>query len=251
MTLQILQLPKRIYIIDDNLNTAEDIRDQVQDLDIEPILITSGHFHNTSEIWKTIDTKDAGIICDHRLQHGDLADFFGSELVSLSYRNKIPALLLTQYKDQDIDTTIRKYRRDIPFLVEREYVEPSLLRRGFEICAMELSSGPAPERAPHKTLIRVASTSREGDNEVADAFLDSWRPQKAVRFPLSLMGEEEVNYIKAALARDTRHDVFMTVTSNIGAADDSDLYFTDFSIPVEHETSPFIEAIQKNINGEQ
>ena len=46
------------------------------------------------------------------------------EVVSCLYALKIPAILVTQYLDQDYDDTIRRWRRNVPVLIDRDNINP-------------------------------------------------------------------------------------------------------------------------------
>ncbi|CAM4143022.1 hypothetical protein [Deinococcus marmoris] len=232
-------LPETIYIIDDNQDTAGDIKDQVEDLGCKPILITRGHFSTTSELMEEIEPQNAGIICDHRLQHGSLADFFGSEFVALSYSQRLPALLLTEYGEQDVDTTIRRYRRNIPILLQRSNVDLKLIADGMIKCIEELKGNIETDRRPHRTFVKVTHIDREGEDIVADVFIDSWKPKTAIRLPISLMGDDVADYVTSKLVRnaDPPLSVRLLAKVNLGASNSWELYFDEFEIPGEPRSS--------------
>lgn len=246
MSLQQTPIPRTIYIIDDIEETANDIQDQVYDLDSEPVLITRGHFSNINELMQLISEGDTGVICDHRLQRGRLADFFGSEFVAASQKRSIPSLLLTEYLSQDIDTTIRKYRRHIPFVAERGDIDPSAIIKGFETCIKEIKSGPASNRKGHVVLCKISDLTSEGGEDVADAFIPGWQPHKSIRFPLSLMANDQIEYVKHKMSVESDKMARIFATVNIGAAEGDDLFIYNFQIPIALTPSPLDSAIRQN-----
>src|SRR6266568_4990944 len=64
-----------------------------------------------------IKEQAKGAICIHRLAQREATNFYGAELVAALYDLKIPALLVTQYRDIDFSTSIRKWRDKIPVVL--------------------------------------------------------------------------------------------------------------------------------------
>ncbi|MBZ9752486.1 hypothetical protein K7W42_16685 [Deinococcus sp. HMF7604] len=231
MTPQILQIPRNIYIIDDNRELAEDLRDRIVDMDFNPRLIIDGHYKFVPNLLDEIEKGDCGVLCDHRLQHGRLAEFYGSQLVAALYDLKLPALLLTQFSEQDVDTTIRKYRRKIPSLIARSEIDDNAILEGLSKCIKELNGDFSDGREPHRCLIEINYIDQDGDDVVVDAFIPAWRSASAVRFPVELMGLGAEERIRKGLQESEDGIIHIFAEVNIGADISDEFYFENFEWP--------------------
>ena len=91
--------PSVITVVDDDPEAAQETLFKVEDLGLQGRVISSGRYSTVEELVTQVSQTDTGVLCDHRLQHGGLANFYGSEFVAALYHKKIPAVLVTQYSD--------------------------------------------------------------------------------------------------------------------------------------------------------
>ena len=219
-------LPSLITIVDDDPDAAQDTLFKVEDLGLKGEVISSGSYRTVKELIIKVSQTDTGVLCDHRLQHGGLANFYGSEFVAALYRQEIPAVLVTQYSDQDAGVSIRKYRRYLPVMLPRVEINSRTIESSLLTCIDELSGNVPLSRKPYRAIVRVEYLTEENGEKVADAFIPSWNPHKAVRFPISLMPDK----IRTRLERfwEEPSSVHLFAQVNLGAVEAEDLFFYNF-----------------------
>ncbi len=222
-------MPATVTIIDDDDVAARAIEDQVQDIgEFQTRLITQGSFETVGSLAAEIVAGQTCIVCDHRLAYGGLAKFYGAEFVAYCNQNQIPALLLTQFSEQDVDVSIRRHRRHLPVLLPRHNLSSQSIQVGLAMCLDEIHGKVTTNRRPYRTLVEIVDLKREDDEYVADAFVPGWKADVAVRFPMGLMEEELRRYVRAVLDQEARAYLFAQV--NIGADSGDDLFFANFEI---------------------
>ena len=218
-----------VKIIDDDEDSALPSKYLVEDLGYEAELITNGSYHSVEELTQKIlsDTRKIAVLCDNRLTHGAFANFDGSALVASLYGHKIPSILLTQFSSIDIDTSIRRYRRWMPVMLARSDASMTSVADGLEFCFRELEGFISHSRMPHRTLIEAVGCSTDGKEAVLDAFVPGWDPETAVRFPLSLIQDEDTRYRTIATVQADQI-AYLFAEVNIGATRQEDLFFDKF-----------------------
>ncbi|MBW4576087.1 MAG: hypothetical protein KME08_12470 [Aphanothece sp. CMT-3BRIN-NPC111] len=216
---------KKIAIVDDEENLAEATSWEVEEAGFKPWVIVENSFIQVEDLASYIAKNAQYAVCDHRLSPYGLANFYGSELVAILYDFKIPSILITQYTDMDIDVSIRKHRRKIPIILDRENVNSLSLKTGIEDCILEINGRISRQRKPYRTLVRVEGISEEAGEKVIDAIIPGWNPRRAVRFPASIIPEA----LHSKLATDVR----LVAHVNIGANSSEDLYFDKFELAPE------------------
>jgi len=216
---------KVIAIVDDDKELAEITAWDVEAAGYEPSLLFDGNFTDVNQMASFIIQGFQGAVCDHRLSNSGLANFYGAELVATLYNAKFPSILVTQFTETDISFSIRKWRRNIPVLLSREETSALSIAQGIEDCTSELAGKIPSTRKPRRTIVRIASIDEESNTSVIDAFIPSWNPHKAVRFPASLIPE----YIRVTLKPNTRLFAYV----NTGADKSDDLYFENFELAPE------------------
>ncbi|WP_225896126.1 hypothetical protein [Dendronalium phyllosphericum] len=216
---------RRIAIIDDDKNLAELTAWEVEEAGYEPFLLDNKHFLKVNDLVSVIRENSQGAVCDHRLMNSGFANFYGAELVANLYDLKFPSLLITQFTQMDTAFSIRKWRHKIPVLLSRDEANASSIAKGIEDCTLELSGKVPSTRKPRRTIVRIANIDEESNERVIDAFIPSWNPYTAVRFPASLIPEN----IRVALKPNMR--LFAHV--NTGAEKADDLYFEKFELAPE------------------
>ncbi|NMT35299.1 hypothetical protein HGQ62_11695 [Stenotrophomonas maltophilia] len=214
---------KRVAVVDDVPDAALAIIHALEDAEIHGFLVDQCE-SSSALVDLIVSTSDAAIF-DHRLSYGGFADVTGAELAAMTIDRGHPAILVTQYMDQEADVSIRKYRRILPSVLRRQDAdEPSEILAAFERCISEMSQGPRGDRTPQRTLINVQDVVNLGVEEtVVDATIHGWKtPKSAVRFPVSIIPEE--------LRADVVPGAILAVVTNIQADSQGDLYFRDFEL---------------------
>jgi len=217
---------KKIAIVDDDQGLAEATAWDVEEAGYEPFFLVEGCFTDVNELASRIVENAQGAVCDHRLSNSGLANFSGAELVAALYDRKLPSLLISQFIEMDTSMSIRRWRRKIPILLNRDEANASSIAKGIEDCRLELWGDISRLRKPYRTIVRIANIDEESNESVVDAFVPGWNPHKAIRFPASLIPEE---------IRDDalKPGVRLFAHVNIGADKSDDLYFDKFELAPE------------------
>ena len=92
---------KSVAVVDDELLSRETTEMLVAQAGLTPIAMGK-FFGSVEELVSTISAKADAAIIDHRLQPGNLGHFFGAEAVAALFRAGRPAILTTQWLDQDL-----------------------------------------------------------------------------------------------------------------------------------------------------
>ena len=217
-----------IAIIDDEESSAWPSKALVEDLGYNVEVISEGNYTTTQQLATELvgRSNKIGVICDHRLTHGGFADFYGSELAADLYKMHIPAILLTQFSDIDVDTTIRQYRRWLPVMLARHDLTMDSIQAGLNLCMNELGGNIMHSRVPHRTLVEVTRSYKDGDELVAEALIPGWNTERYIRFPMALMGKAELERTCSLTERGETAYLFAEV--NIGAGIADELFFENF-----------------------
>lgn len=233
--------PSHITIIDDDPNAANVTADNIQDIgDFEFQIIAQGAFKKVDDLAAQMIMGQTCVVCDHRLSPYGLASFSGAEFVSYCNNNDTPAILLTQFSEQDDDVSIRRYRRHVPVLLPRHYLSPEAIDNGLKTCWQEIKGEVAEIRRPHRTLVEIAYLKTEDSEDVVDAFIPGWKTDVAVRFPLSLIDDKWQSTVKSTLNKKERAYLFAEV--NIGADTAADLFFEKFELAIPPKSEFYLDA---------
>ncbi len=225
-----MNIHKRVAIVDDDKVARESLA-EVLDLAGFDFFIVENPFNNVEDLVEYIQENSQAVICDHRLSDHGLAPFTGSELMPLLYQSNFPSILMTQYSETDVNVSIRKYRDKIPVILERDdLVDVEMIKdrieKGFETCSREFQGIMSSKRRPHRTIIHVIDITSDSGEDVAEVFVPSWNPYRAVRFPVSQIPEELLSTVKSRL--DKKEDAWLLARVNTGAEKADELYFTLF-----------------------
>lgn len=213
-----------IAIVDDNMQNAEALSVNVETCGSKAITFVED-FSDLDALIKKVMEKSNGVLCDHRLGYGTPATFSGAKAVASWYDHQFPAILVSEYTDLDMYTTIRKYRRKIPVAIPRDTISKKNLIEGFIICLNEIKNHLPPYRKPRRALVRIVGTSVDSNIDIVEAFIPQWNLHKAVRFPLSLFGNVKKDDIKP--------NMLFIADINIGARDTQELFFENFELAPE------------------
>lgn len=227
MTTTEVKNEKIIAIVDDDKSLAQTTAWDVEEAGYKPFLLKNEHFHNVNELASRIIENSQGAVCDHRLSNSGFANFFGAELVAALYDRKFPSLLITQYTEMDTSFSIRKWRHKIPILLSREEADASTISKGIAICKSELCGKIPSTRKSRRTIVRITNIDEEAHESVVDAFVPSWNPHRAVRFPASLIPENLRDLLKPNIT------IRLFAHVNTSAEKSDDLYFEKFELAPE------------------
>src|SRR6185295_6492974 len=100
---------------------------------------------------------------------------------------KFPAILISQFVDQDYDVSIRHWRARLPSVLSRDEFRADTFAAGLEICRKEIRGELTPQRRRHRVLIKVVDIQNEANQKVVDAIIPSWSRKTAVRFPFAIV----------------------------------------------------------------
>jgi len=207
---------RRVTVIDDDEDGRGELMDALSDFQYEPLEVTGRFENRIDELIARIEEQDPGfVICDHRLQPKQMAQFYGSKLVKELVARKRPAMLLTMYGSSD-RLELKRTRFHVPVIVDRDMFRPEYIGHYFEVCAREIALDPVDERKPHRCLIRIDRVTREHGIQI-DAIVPSWRPEHAVPIPSECIADELLNKISDGS--------YLLGDVNIGARTEDDLYF--------------------------
>lgn len=206
---------ERIIIIDDNEEFRSGLEDTVQ----ESQFMAFSQDDKVEDIDVFLQNniqKDDAIITDHQLKIKNYFPVNGAELVSRCYTINTPAVLVTRYETH-IDQ-IRKFRRNIPVIINPENFEPDTLIKGLEICIKELNGDFKPDRKGWRTLVRIDSLD---DNHLY-LIIPSWNCNDVISINRSDLPEN--------INRIIHPDMRLHAQINIGSENSNDLYFSNWEI---------------------
>lgn len=225
---------KKIAIVDDDPESRDSLAFLVEDAGFEPKLII-GKFGNEKQILinKIREKEVFGVISDHRLSHGHMANFYGSELLAALYDLKVPSILITQFLDVDADTSIRKYRDKLPAVIGRGVQSPELIGQLLEFSEKELIMGRTGPRKPHRALIRIDDFATGIQEGIVEGIITNWNSELKVKFLVELIpGDVRRQMIGSDVNR-------LMAFVNTGASDRNDIFITDIHL------APRLEGIDE------
>jgi CheY-like chemotaxis protein len=230
-----MHIYNKVAVVDDDKVARESLAEMLELAGFD-FFIVENSFNDVEDLVKYIQGNSQAVICDHRLSDHGLAPFTGSELMPSLYQSHFPSILMTQYSETDINVSIRKYRDKIPVLLERdELVDIKMLedriKKGFETCSQEFRGIMSSKRRPHRTIIHVIDITSDSGEDVAEVFVPSWNPYRAVRFPVSQIPKELLSTVKSRLNK--KGDTWLFARVNTGAEKADELYFTLFELAPE------------------
>ncbi|MCU8344058.1 hypothetical protein CRN61_11075 [Vibrio vulnificus] len=213
---------KKIIIVDDDSDARESLAIIAEDAGFEPEIITGRYGNNKEKLIDDILSLGAeGVISDHRLAPGHLASFFGADLLASLYDRNIPTVLITQFYDEDADSTIRLYRDKLPSVIGRGSQTPELFRKLLIFSENELMTARDVTRKPHRALIRLDDFNTHIAEGTLEGIITNWNSKVGVRFPARLIPDDVKEKLK------THEMAHISAFVNIGAKDPKDIFITD------------------------
>lgn len=207
---------KRVLIVDDEQSVRESYGDAIHDLGLEPVYERGPMKGIDQALANLRDIADA-LVCDLHLRIKNFSPFNGDLFVASSNREKVPALLCTNYTDSDI-TVMRSKRRYIPTLLKGDAFQPDAIRSGFERCIREGDGTFDPSRRPWRTLVRVADIEEE--RRYFYVVVPGWNVMQKI--PVYF------NDLPEALRGQIQPTARFHAQVNLGAERPEDLYFSDW-----------------------
>lgn len=216
---------KKIAIVDDDYDCRESLAILVEDAGYVPELIEGTFGNEKGLLINEIKRRNVfGVISDHRLSHGHLANFYGSELLASMYDLKIPSILITQFLDLDADTSIRKYRDKLPAVIGRGTQNPELITQLLDFSKKEIVDGRTVSRKPHRALIRIDDYGSGFQEGIIEGVVTNWNSESTVKFPVELIPE---NVRKQMNCSDINRLIAFV---NTGASSPNDIFITDIHL---------------------
>lgn len=227
-----------VAIVDDDPNAAQVTKMTVEDANLETLLIERdpaiqkvAKETGMKRVARIILQKADAAVCDHRLRPGGFAPFDGAELVAFLISKSFPAVLISQFIDQDYDVSIRHWRAMLPSVLSRDEFAVDTFKAALEVCRNEIKGIFTPQRRRHRVLIRVVDIQNEANQKVVDAIIPSWSRQTAVRFPFAIVPKR----LRQRLVKDG----LLIAQVNLGAKQPEDFFFARFEIPPKPKNALF------------
>ncbi|MEV5175029.1 hypothetical protein AB0L10_29000 [Streptomyces flaveolus] len=194
----------------------------VEEADFTPVPVTRIPA-SLDELFAEIEGKAVAVLCDHRLGRGGSVSYYGAEVVAKSNRRKIPAVLLTSYANSDENSTIRRWRSDIPMLLSRGAdSDPERLAQALSMAEAECRGIYTEARKPYRVIVRVQDCRYGPEGVVAECVVTAWQPRTTVDVPAAMITECLDMPINRLVGKRLSADV------NIYAPAAGELYFRDF-----------------------
>ena len=215
---------KVVAVIDDGDDTAQTMINVLEDGDFTAY--RQNPTATVEEMVEDIVARSDAAVCDHRLRYGGFGDFSGADLAARLIIRKHPAILVTQYLDQEADVAIRNFRPHLPVVLRRGQAdEPDELRDAFARCITEIDRGRKNERIEQRTLLQVLAVEKVDQDMVIDAIVDGFDSSDTVRFPLTLVTENHRDGVKVGS--------LLVAFSNVRATEKVDLFFENITLAEE------------------
>jgi hypothetical protein len=217
----------RIAIADDIPNHLAQKSRVVQMAGYEPLQL-KGKYHAVADLVDELRRQKVdGLVCDHKLDEGNYALFKGAEVVAALYDDVIPALLVTDYVESDLES-IRRYRRKVPILIPTGKFTQSAVNQGLEAWMEEVIKHNVPlHRRPRRAVVMVDELIEGPKGRTVTVFVPRWREHFAISIPEELIPEE--------IRRDLKKGTILTANVNTDAENPEDLFFEDFRMTPEED----------------
>lgn len=216
MTMATARRPERVAVIDDREAMRDVLSEDLADEGFTPRPL-NGPFPEIAGLVHLIKDEADAAVCDQELVAGSYASFTGAEAVAELYRARIPALLVTQFREPDL-VRIRQYRWRVPVLLDPEEAQVTgAISDGLNRTRREIEGDYATHRRPWRTLVRVEQLNRAANPQTVSLVVPAWSPSEQVEFPISMFPP---GFIEEVIQNSGRF--FAQV--NIGTEQAEDLY---------------------------
>lgn len=206
-----------VAIIDDQAKARESMSEIVKDAALNPFLVEN-RLESVTELVNLFPHRVQALILDYNLGVSNYAPFNGAEAITELYKKGIPALLVTNYSESEVDH-FRIYRNYIPVIYNSGDFNPENIEEGVRFFLDEVNEQYSKSRKPYRTLFRIVEL--DIDRKFAFVIIPSWDPLRTVRVPY-----EVFTNLRSKIEIDRRF--FAQI--NIGAENHDELYFTQIEI---------------------
>lgn len=206
----------RIAIVDDFQQVREGYAESIQDLEVEPKLISKigGPIKDT---WNAVFGDCDAIITDLKLKSSGYSPENGGALAMEGRLRSIPTVLCTSCPDVSPLIT-RHERRYIASILASASFELEDVIHGFELALAEIDGDYLPERRPWRTQIEVVERDKDADYLILSVIGRS--PDETVKVYL--------DEFPAELRSDLKTGKLLHAVVNVGADSPEDLYFVEW-----------------------
>jgi hypothetical protein len=205
----------RLCIIEDDERTRLSYVEHFFDSDFESF--PQGKVENVELFIRyTLNSSDA-VISDHQLKKKNYFPINGAEVVSMCYEKHIPSVLVTKY-DQAQLHEIRRFRRNIPVILNPSLFDEDVILRSLEVCIKEFKGELKADRKLWRTLVRIDAI----EGNFIYIIIPGWDTTEAI----SIGMDELPGHIRPIVAVDKR----MHVQINLGCESVKDLYFGEWEV---------------------
>ena len=215
---------QRVIVVDDNRSYAEGVCFDLQDADL-PALVLDPLPATLDAAVEKIIAEGWAAVCDHRLSNRSSVDYWGAELAARLIRRQLPAVLITEYSDSDMATTIRRQRHSLPVVLKRDEVAFDRLKLAIDTCILEIQGRPLPSRIAGRALLKVEDRDEMSGEAVLQVRIPGWNPRHIVPLPLDMLPE--------SLRVSAQPGAWFTVRTNTGAESADELFFDEFNLALE------------------
>lgn len=153
------------------------------------------------------------VVSDHQLKKKK--NYFpinGAQVVSMCYERKIPSVLVTKY-DQAQLSEIRRFRKNIPVILNPSHFGEDTVYHSLEVCINEFKGKKRADRKLWRTLARIDAI----EGNYIYIIIPGWDTSEAI----SISMDELPKHIKPIIELDKR----LHLEANIGCESVNDLYF--------------------------
>lgn len=206
----------RLCIVDDNEASRSSFLESLYDSEFDSFSLDQQIVDVQSFINNSLRHTDA-VISDHQLKKANYFPINGAEFVSMCYRKHIPSILVTRY-DKTQMAEIRKFRRNIPVLINPADFEVDSIHDSLEICIREFKGEIRSDRKLRRTLVRIDSV----DESHIYIIIPGWDSCEII----SIDKNELPKYVKDVADVDKR----LHVKANVGCESPNDLFFADWEV---------------------
>jgi hypothetical protein len=204
-----------VCIIDDDDDSRSTMELTIEDSHLIP-LSQNEKVNNLEEYLLKYVQQNVAIVSDHHLKKKNYFPVNGAEVIYNCYEKKIPSVLVTRYEPHIGE--IRKFRKNIPVILNPEEFNPDTLIKSLSICIKEFRGEISDERKPWRTLIRIDDV----DSSHIYIVIPAWNPNEII----SLNTEDLPRDIQEIISTDLR----LHAKVNIDAESGNDLFFLDWEL---------------------
>ena len=189
--------PINVGIIDDDWLSVSELVEDMEEIGHNPIVFEGPYGDEKERLVEEVKAKVDFVICDQNLNRTtEYASFKGAEIAREFYSKNIPSVLITSYRDSEIES-IRYHSKDIIKFVRREELRKENLEEILKYTCKELLEGPGIPRKYYRTLIRVGKVwDEEASNDQVELIIPGWEPRTFVNFPLKIFPQHLQNRIR-------------------------------------------------------